>query len=289
MMKIGYPCINRSIGCSPNSTFRLRSYSKENILMKVRSNLECLQKILAFNVNNGLLFFRIGSGLVPFASHPVNKVAWEKEFYKDFLQIGKYIQKHDLRISMHPDQFVLLNAQNSDIVHRSILELEYHAKVLDAFGLDKSAKIQIHVGGIYGDKKEAVKRFCRVYAQLPASIKKRLVIENDDRCYSVKDCLEISRQVGIPIIFDTFHHDILSDDIPLSQAFDLVKRTWKKQDGVPMIDYSAQQKNARIGAHAHSIDIAHFRKVMAQLTGEFDVMLEIKDKEKSALKALKAL
>jgi len=72
-MKIGYPCINNSVGCTANKTFRLRNYSEEKLIEKVRANLACLQKILEYNLKNNSLFFRIGSDLVPFASHPVCK------------------------------------------------------------------------------------------------------------------------------------------------------------------------------------------------------------------------
>jgi len=148
-VKIGYPCINTRIGCTANSTFRLKNYSKENLIEKVTNNLNCLRKILEFNAKNNLLFFRISSDLVPFASHPVCRFDWVKHFKREFKEIGDYIKKNNIRISMHPDQFVLINAKDKDIVKRSIKELDYHCSVLDAMGLDGSAKVQIHVGGVY--------------------------------------------------------------------------------------------------------------------------------------------
>ena len=160
-MKIGYPCINRNIGCTANSTFRLASYSRENLISKVENNLSCLRNILEFNVKQGLLFFRISSDLVPFASHPICRFDWLNHFKTDFKEIGAFIQKNDLRISMHPDQFVLINAKDSDIVKRSINELEYHCDLLDALGLDKTARVQIHVGGVYGEKDKSMQRFIR--------------------------------------------------------------------------------------------------------------------------------
>lgn len=81
-MKLGYPCINQSIGCKANSTFRLASYSNENLLAKISNNLNCLVQILEYNVKNGFFFFRISSDLIPFASHPIVQVSWAKHFAK---------------------------------------------------------------------------------------------------------------------------------------------------------------------------------------------------------------
>lgn len=86
-MKIGYPCINTSIGCTANSTFRLKNYSEENMVEKINNNLDCLEKILNYNVEKGFLFFRISSDLVPFASHPICTFNWRGYFKKRFREM----------------------------------------------------------------------------------------------------------------------------------------------------------------------------------------------------------
>jgi UV DNA damage endonuclease len=175
------------------------------------------------------------------------------------------------------------------VVDRSVKELAYHCRLLDSMKLDAAAKVQIHVGGAYGDKAAARERFVRQYKKLPAFIRKRLVIENDDRLFSLKDCIKISRQCGIPVLFDAFHHSFLNNKEPLLKAISLAKRTWKKKDGILMVDYSSQKKAARRGTHAEHIDLPDFKKFLRQTEGlDFDVMLEIKDKEKSAVAARKA-
>lgn len=195
-MKIGYPCINISIGCTANKTFRLASYSEELFKQKIGENLACLRKTLKYNVKKGLLFFRIGSGLVPFASHEICKFNWQEGFKKEFQEIGELIKKNHIRISMHPDQFVLINSPKDEIVKRSFAELEYHCGVLDLMGLDETAKVQIHVGGVYGEKDKSLGRFVENYKKLPKKVKRRLCIENDERMYSLKDCLKISKKLG---------------------------------------------------------------------------------------------
>jgi UV DNA damage endonuclease len=81
-MKIGYPCINQTIGCKSNRKFRLKSYSEQRLIDTVTSNLGCLTEILKFNVEHHILFFRITSDLVPFASHPICKFDWVP-YFKD--------------------------------------------------------------------------------------------------------------------------------------------------------------------------------------------------------------
>ena len=289
-MKLGYPCINRGIGCTANSTFRLASYSEERLVQKVENNLDCLFKILQYNVENGFYFFRISSDLIPFASHPVCTFDWAGHFSGQFRKVGEFIKEHDIRISMHPDQFVIINALKDDVVERSVKELEYHCTVLDEMGLDSTAKIQIHVGGVYGDKGSAMDRFIERYNFLSKSLRSRLVIENDDRLYSLENCLSVHRRISIPIIFDTFHHQCLNNGETLHQGLELSGRTWKESDGIPMVDYSSQQRGQRPGSHAKTLHIAKFKEFLHEARGlDFDLMLEIKDKETSALKALKIL
>jgi len=189
---------------------------------------------------------------------------------------------------MHPDQFVLINSIRKDVLNSSIRELCYHSQVLELMGLNKTAKIQIHVGGVYGNKKLSIKRFIKRYGKLDSFIKKRLVIENDDKGYSFSDCLQIYEHTGIPVVFDVLHDQINnSGQYCLSKSLELWVSTWKKNDGLPILDYSLQAPGKIKGAHINSINIQKFQgflKLSKNL--DFDIMLEIKDKEKSALEAV---
>jgi UV DNA damage endonuclease len=289
-VKIGYPCLNRSIGCTPSRTFRLASYSAERLVETVRWNLGCLERILEFNRDNGLLFFRITSDLVPFASHPVCAFPWAKEFARRFAALGAFIRQHGMRISMHPDQFTLINSPDEEIFRRSVAELDYHARVLDLLGLDRSARIQIHAGGVYNDKAASIDRFCARFERLPETVRRRLVVENDDRLYRVADCLLISRRTDVPVLFDSFHHQLNSRGESTVEGLAMAAATWKRADGLPMVDYSSQKKGERTGSHTEHIDLQHFARFVKATAGiDFDIMLEIKDKEQSALRAREQL
>lgn len=287
-VKIGYPCINYTVPCRGNRTFRLASYSVPRFMATVADNLSCLGRVLAYNAAHGFLFFRLSSDLVPFASHPVCTTDWEQEFSGTFDTIGAFIRDHGMRISMHPDQFVLLNARDPAIVERSVAELDYHARLVDALGLPHSAKIQIHVGGVYGDRDAAVDRFVANGKDLDRRVRDRLVIENDDRSYTAGDCLRIAGRIRVPVLFDAFHHEVNGSGHALPDALILAARTWKKRDGLPLVDYSSQQPGARKGTHAQELDPDHFRRFLAESKAvDFDLMLEIKAKERAAAAALR--
>ncbi|CAF0949515.1 unnamed protein product [Rotaria sordida] len=285
-MKIGYPCLCTSL-CTPSHTFRLANYTNEKFLEITNQNLICLQKILEYNIQYGFYFFRISSQTVPFASHSICKIDWAKYFSSTLRQIGQYIKDHDFRISMHPDQFCLINAKDGNIINRSIAELNYHCRLLDEMNLDSNAKIQIHVGGLYGDKKASMDRFIEQYkTKLSDSVRRRLVIENDDRLFSVKDCLYIHEHTRIPILFDNLHHACLNNGETMIEAMKQCFATWPYGQR-PMIDYATQQKGKRLGAHADHIDEKHFELFIRETCDlQFDIMLEIKDKEQSAIIAV---
>lgn len=195
-----------------------------------------------------------------------------------------------MRISMHPDQFVLINAKEASIVENSIAELMYHAQLLDALGLDIDTKIQLHVGGVYGDKKTAKERFIKEYHDLPDIIRWRLVIEHDHNRFSFRDCFEIHEKTAVPIVIDTLHHACLNNGESLRDIMKQAATTWQAKDGVLLVDYSSQKIGGIKGAHAESINKTDFLQFLQQSQGiEFDCMLEIKDKEKSAITALNCL
>ena len=286
-MKIGYPCINWTIGCKGDKTFRLKSYSEQRLIDTVTNNLGCLSEILAFNVDHNILFFRITSDLVPFASHPVCQFDWLTYFRDQLASIGAFVRSSDIRISMHPGQYTVLNSQDRGILARSIKELHYHADVLNALDLDLSAKIQVHVGGVYGDKNKSIRRFIERYHTLDKALKQRLVIENDDRSYTADDCMRIYRETGVPILFDVFHHELNHSGSSSANTLAEITKTWQEHDGIPMVDYSYHRSGGRKVSHTESIDIAHFKYFLATTQPyDVDIMLEIKDKETSALEAV---
>ncbi|MEO0108854.1 MAG: hypothetical protein ABIK62_06775, partial [candidate division WOR-3 bacterium] len=175
-------------------------------------------------------------------------------------------------------------------------------ELLDLLGLDLTAKIQIHLGGTYGNRCSALQRFIRTWQGHPESVRCRLILENDDHSYGVADCIAVHEQIGIPVVFDVLHHDVLTTKVAVKpgrsrhqgkgwrEALISCLETWRAHDGAPIVDYSEQASGARLGTHAQRIDEQRFRMFLAQVRDlRFDLMLEVKDKERSALRAIQIL
>lgn len=290
-MNIGYVCIILSVPNIKMKSCVLRNASPEHLKELIEHNLKTLDEMLEYNVRNGIHLFRISSGIIPFASHPVNTVEWNKIYKKELEELGEKAKTYKIRLSMHAGQYTLLNTPNPEFLKKSIKDLEYHAKFFDSMKLERSNKVILHVGGVYGDKNESIKRFVSEYKKLPKFIKNRLVIENDDKNYTLEDCLNINKQTGVPIVFDYFHH-ILNpslEDKSLREILEIVKKTWKKEDGVLKIHYSQQAEGKSRGSHSQTIDIPPFLEFYSLLPKDVDLMLEVKDKDISAIKCIKEI
>ena len=193
---------------------------------------------------------------------------------------------------MHPGQYTILNSPNEHVVKNAIIDLKYHSDFLDSIGTDSTSKIVLHIGGIYGDKNIAIKRFINNFQKLDNQIKKRLVIENDDKSYNINDVLEISKIINIPVVYDNLHNKVNNYDESKSDLYWIKKcsSTWKKEDGKQKIHYSEQDIEKRQGSHSTSINEKKFLKFYNIVRNiNLDIMLEVKDKDLSAIKCIKLI
>jgi UV DNA damage endonuclease len=290
-MKIGYPSINLAIDRRIGRPFTVLSRKKERVLAEARRNIRELQEILIFNVAHGLLFFRIRPDLIPMASDPAVDLNWQGEFEAELEGIGDYIREHKIRINIHPDLFTMINHPDGKQVNQSIRDLFHQAELMDLMGLDSSAKIQVHAGERFNkDKGGSIGAFIERFKVLDDRIKRRMVIENENVLCTFRDCMEIYIQTGLPIVPDVLHHEIHGGDDGIRKVLELASETWQVCDGPMMVDYSSQDPGRMTGKHAPSINLEHFRAfIYATKDIDFDLMLEHKDRENSAVAALKEL
>jgi UV DNA damage endonuclease len=291
-MSIGYACLTIGVQETRFKSCIAKNVNKENLLNLISYNLQSLENIIDYNIKENLKLFRISSDLIPFGSSKLNDLRWEEIFSDKLAKIGNKIRENGIRVSMHPGQYTVINSPTIDVVCRAIDDLNYHAKVLDSLKVGIENKIVLHIGGIYNDKELAIKRFITNYGKLSDSVKQRLVIENDDKCYNIKDVLEIGKALRIPVIFDNLHNEINSYNGEKS-SIEWIKKckgTWRKQDGNQKIHYSQQNPLKKSGSHSNTIRIKEFVDFYKDLDREdIDIMLEVKDKNLSAVKCINAI
>jgi UV DNA damage endonuclease len=289
MMRIGYAC--RVLG-PENMTIKgclLKNATEERLIPLIEHNLAILEASLEYNRANEIHMFRISSDVIPFGSSNATAFSWKERFHQQLSSIGHKAKAYDIRLSMHPGQYTVLNSPDPLVVNRAIEDLQYHAVFLDSLGMDSEHKIVLHVGGVYGDKKAALHRFAKQYGELNPAIKARLVIENDDKSYHIGDVLELAALLGIPVVYDTLHNKTHCFD-PSKDDFHWITQcegTWKQGDGRQKIHYSQQAKGKRAGSHSETIEISEFMDFYSQLgANQPDIMLEVKDKNLSAVKCI---
>ncbi|MGE4548804.1 MAG: UV DNA damage repair endonuclease UvsE [Intestinibacillus sp.] len=286
-MRIGYACIALGVPDSSMKKCLMQNADEARLREIIAHNLNALELLLRYNIKNSIFLFRISSDLIPFGSGSVNRLAWWELYGERFERIGAMIRDSGMRVSMHPGQYTVLNSESDAVAERAAADLTYHARVLDALGLDAAHKLILHIGGIYGDKSAAAARFAQRYAQLAPAIKKRLVIENDDRCYTIGDVLRLGRENHIPVVFDNLHHRLNpppegGSDV---QWVNACRATWGADDGPQKIHYSQQARGQRRGNHSATICVREFAAFAETLNRpDLDIMLEVKDKNLSAIK-----
>jgi UV DNA damage endonuclease len=234
--------------------------------------------------------FRISSDLIPFGSSAAMDLAWPEHFAADLERIGEKIRSSGLRVSMHPGQYTVINSPDPEVARRAALDLEYHNLPLDSLRLGPEHKIILHLGGVYGDKDTAKERFIKRWQDLSPAIRSRLVIENDDRLFTIRDVFDVSSRTGIPVVYDNLHNAINPADTsrPDLDWINLAADTWQPADGRQKIHYSQQDPDKRPGAHSSTIAVLPFLDFYEKLP-DIDIMLEVKDKNLSALKCINCI
>ena len=291
-MRIGYACLTVDVEGTTIRTCRLDSATHERMASLVSQNIDALNRILDYNRANHIRMFRISSDIIPFGSNKAVNFPWQTLYAEALQAFGKKAKQYDIRLSMHPGQYTVLNSEHPHVVENAIRDLAYHCDFLDAMGMNATNKIILHIGGIYGDKPAAIERFKSNYITLEDRIKARLIIENDDKCYTAEEVLVIGQKLKIPVVFDNLHHAInpSSASQPIKEWIAACAKTWRKKDGVQKIHYSQQAQGKRAGSHSETIDLPTFLRFYKTLpTTDLDIMLEVKDKNVSALKCIQAI
>ena len=287
MVNLGYACINITLGEQGVTTNRgmiRRTFLEKGVQYASQlalQNVQALLQIVEWNVANGIKVFRVTSDLFPWASE------YKLEELPDFAEIRETLEavgRHRMRISAHPGPFNKLAGSGATLVN-TIKDLETHSQIFDLMGLPATHwhKINIHVGGAYGDKEDTLKRFAENFKLLSHNLRGRLTVENDDKpgLYTVKDLKPMSDSTGIPIVFDYFHHKLHPGGLTEEEAFIMAYDTW---DVRPVFHYSSSRRDNEdpsVKKEAHSDWVYEEINTYGR---EVDIVLETKMKEASLLK-----
>lgn len=296
---LGYACINMGLNSLKKEarvttnramikkTFNAKglSYASELSL----KNCKDLIKILRWNVDNNIRFFRISSNIFPWASeYNLKDLPDYHEIEEVLFNAGEYIEENNLRITSHPGPFNKLTSPKESVIQNTIKDLEHHAEIFDMLCLSRSHynKINIHVGAAYDDKQMAIDNFCKNFERLSDGVKSRLTVENDDResLYSAVELYSyIYKRIGVPIVFDYHHHSLCNGGLTEQEGLELSLSTWG--DIVPVCHYSESRSeeynDSKIKACAHSDS---YKRKINTYGNTFDIMLEAKHKELALFK-----
>ena len=263
----------------------------EELKRRILQNLQDLLVMLEWNEKKGIRVFRLSSEMFQHKTNP-RVPDYDYDFAVPLLkQIGAYAREKKHRLTFHPGQFNNLGSPNPKVVKQTFKDLEYHADVLDLMGMGKDSVMVIHGGGVYGDKKGAIKRWISNYHKLPDKVKKRLVLENCEKCFSIVDCLQVSKKVNIPVVFDTHHFEcykILHPEEKFKEPefyIPHILKTWNKRHIKPKFHVS-EQGSGRCGHHSDYIEVIpdYLLEIPEKFNTNIDIMIEAKMKEQAIFK-----
>lgn len=298
-IQLGLCCLNSTLRKMKPPVFSsrkmiIRTVKEQGIdtlKAKIIQNLKDTLTLIDWNEANGIKVFRLSSELFPHKSNP--KVEdYDFDFAKDLLkQIGDKAKKYNQRLTFHPGQYNVIGTPNIKAYEQTICDLTYHATVLDLMGMDENSVMVIHGGGLYKDKEATLKRWCKQYLKLPDIIKKRLVLENCERCFSIQDCLRVSKTVNIPVVFDTHHFECYKqlhpneEFKPASVYMPYILDTWKRRNIKPKFHVS-EQGSGRCGHHSDYIETIpdYLLEIREKYGVDIDIMIEAKKKELAIFK-----
>lgn len=301
-IQLGLCCINTELRaekppvfCSRKMIIRtIKEKGLDVLKEKILQNLSDAITMIRWNEENGIRVLRLSSELFPHKSNQQIE-DYSFDFAHDLLKkVGDEAKKYNHRITFHPGQYNVVGTPTQAAFQQTIRDLSYHATVLDLMGMGVDSVMVVHGGGIYNDKQATIQRWCEQYMLLPDNVRNRLVLENCEKCYSIEDCLYISSQVNIPVVFDTHHYDCYNKLHPDNQMqppenyMAAILESWTRRGIKPKFHIS-EQGSGKIGHHSDFIEVVpdYLLEIPEKYGIEIDIMIEAKMKEQAIFQLYK--
>lgn len=293
-IRLGYVAISKALDVTSSSNITFTCFKKSDDFKKldevIKSNLEDLIEILNYNIKNNIHFYRLTSKLIPLATHKEVDFEYIKKYKKYYSIISNLINKNNIRVDVHPDQFCVLNSTNKEVIESSIRILQYHMNILNALNI-KNKIIILHVGSSVFGKENSMKRFINTFNKLPEDIRKSIALENDDKVYNAKDVLYLCNKLNIPFVFD-YHHHICNPCDDIDSIMGDILSTWKNIT-VKMHISSAKNKTKKdFRSHNDYImpsDFINLINLVKKYDTDIDIMIEAKAKDDALFRLVRQL
>jgi UV DNA damage endonuclease len=236
----------------------------------------------------GIGAFRVNSQVLPLATHPITGYNLERldpsgAIAGAFEWAGDLARAYDVRLSLHPDQFVVLNSEREPVVRSAVQELEHQAMIAELIGADV---IVLHGGGAAGGIETAVERLERGLELLSPRVRERLAFENDDRSFTPRSLLPLCHRSGVPLVYDVHHHRCLGDGLSVEEATELAANTWQgREQYAHLSSPKGGWDGPNIRAHADYIDSTDFPDAWLGRTMTIDVEAKAKERAVVAIKS----
>lgn len=287
-----HPTKNRPDKDKP-ADVRLGQKFVENLCL---ANVRDMAKMLRWNDRYGIKFLRLSSEAFPFASHAEYGYKLEPFAAEELAKVGKVAAELGHRVTTHPGQFTQLGSPRQSVIDASFRDLEYHDEMLSLLKLppqqDRDAVMILHMGGAFGDKQAALDRFRENYSKLSDSIKRRLVLENDDVVWSVHDLLPICKELNIPFVLDFHHNNIIFDADKIREGTEDIQKlfpeiieTWRRKDITPKMHHSEPTPPAITGKQRRKHNPRP--ATLPPCPNDMDLMIEAKDKEQAVFELMR--
>lgn len=190
-------------------------------------NAAALADAIRWCAEHGIGAFRITSGMLPLYTHPTLGWQLDREIVDALTAADRVRAETGVRLSFHPDQFVVPGSLTPRTVEASLRELEYMGEIAELVGAEQ---LTIHGGGAQGGKPAALARLAAGLARLSLRARSRVVLENDDRVYTVRDLLPICDGLALPLVYDVHHHRCNPDGLTIEEATELAIATWRGRE-----------------------------------------------------------
>ena len=281
---------------SHNLTFKELSKYDNNkgidlLTERIKLNFKNFQKVLKYNYDNKIKFYRMTHTMFPLLTHPNVNIDYKEVFKDDFKRLKETIDKYNIRIDTHPDEFCLLTSEKNDVTSNSIKILKFHLEIFKLLGLN--AKCVLHIGSSKPTKEEALNRFKINYNKLPNELKSLIILENDDKTYTVTDTLTLSEELNIPMVLD-YHHFICNHlkNERIDKLLPKIIKTWENTNLNPKMHFSCSLSTKQKRNHSTYLDynsFIKFLKLLKPLNTDIDIMLEAKGKDEALFRLVRQL